>query len=1759
MQTRTSNAVSIRLASSRKSKLRSMCFMLALVVISACAALAVRMFSGTVYYVTKSGNDGNDGQTWATAKASIQAAVNTAANGDQVWIAEGTYSEHVATNTSLAIYGGFVGSETSPTQRDLTAHTTAIDGGGSRTEFSAGNCALTLDGLTLQNGQQGIDLYNLSEFKLLNCKVLNNINEVGDYGYAGGMLAQAMSSIDIEDTTFSGNAHARTDLGNAEGGAIMAPHWDATFGSFTLKRCTFSNNRSASQGAAVFAPSWETVVVEDCTFSGNHTTNPNFWGSGALMLANWANQHGTLSVTNSTFSGNASAGTGEGGVTVYGFTTVNIQNCGILANSSGANGGAVINGCQAVNVVHTNVKNNTGHNIGGISIQNSTDVLVSQCEISGNQATDPTFDIGGGYVLNTSGTLLVERCLITNNQAGQTGGLQIDNSPNATVNLNLITDNRGINNDPYGCVGGLRVFGVPSGSTLTVTNNTFSGNQATGPNGAGGGFCNFDGQLILSHNTITGNTGTFVSGFQKNGGTLSANQNNFTGNSGQYAQAFFGNAATIANSLFARNTSTNGLTAVRLDGVGAVINNTFASNITSRGFTSGGSGGCAFRNNIIYGNPEWGAESWGNTINSDYNCYFGNGWGNSNGITMGQHDFVLDPKFVDPAGGDFHLSPDSKCVNHGDNGTVVGTLDLDDHARLQMNVVDCGCFESPYDRINHAPIALDDTGYSDGGVNTRINVLANDSDPDGDPIHVVSTSQGVHGSVTFDATSCLYIPAPGYSGPDSFIYTITDGSLNSSATVYITVSASQDDSKVRRLWVRRAFTPNDDLGYDLAVDPDGTTTSGGYLGTNTNDGNLYLQGITVNNSVLYSLQYSSGNPGLEGCTSLVRDGAGNTYGAGVLAGANGRWDWLVFKANSSGAILAAHYFDGASAGYDAVNKLVRDSAGNIYAAGFVDNAGTRGDGVVIKYDANLNVLWRRDLNTAGSNPDFWMNMELMPDGGVTAIGVTYTNGNNPDMLLARYAADGTLVFQDVYGTAGQEFGNYVSSDAAGNYSAIATGPGGNTVRHYSNSNVLLWTVTVPGTWCLNDQDYGAQLVCDSAGNTYVSTYAAGDISLVKLDPNGVVVWSRLYDGPADGDDLPTNIKLDRHGFLYISGAETAAGQGHNMLALSYDTDGNFRWKRTLNGSASGEDHATYIAFNDSGVVSVNGAMTTTGLGFDAASFSLQQAPVGAADTYSTAEDTPITGATSVLTNDIFAQTATAQLVSGPTKGTLTLRPDGTFDYTPNQDANGQDTFTYLVVNGTLSSDPVPVTINITPVNDPPVAKSQSVTTNEDTAVGVTLQGTDVEGDPLSYTVVTPPAHGMLTGTAPNLTYTSSLNYNGSDSFTFKANDGQADSNVATVSITINPVNDPPVAVNDTAATAKNTPVLISVLANDSDVDGDALTITGVTQGAKGTVVINANETVTYTPAGGQLGTDTFTYTISDGHGGTASATVTVNITNTTTNHPPTAVNDSASCANHKSVKVIVLANDSDVDGDPISVVSITQPTNGTSVLNGDNTVTYTPTGAFNGTDKFNYTITDGKGGLATATVSISVAVNGKPVAVSDAATTLNTTPITINVLANDSDPDGDAISVTGITQPLTGGSAVNNGDGTVTFTPTAGFKGKATITYTISDGYGGTATGNVAVTVTANNPPKAVADSVTTAHNTPIKIDVLANDSDPDGDPLTVVSVTQPLTGGTVAINGDNTVTFTPTAGFKGKAKFTYTISDGRGGTDTTNVTVTVQ
>ena len=264
---------------------------------------------------------------------------------------------------------------------------------------------------------------------------------------------------------------------------------------------------------------------------------------------------------------------------------------------------------------------------------------------------------------------------------------------------------------------------------------------------------------------------------------------------------------------------------------------------------------------------------------------------------------------------------------------------------------------------------------------------------------------------------------------------------------------------------------------------------------------------------------------------------------------------------------------------------------------------------------------------------------------------------------------------------------------------------------------------------------------------------------------------------------------------------------------------------------------------------------------------------------------------------------------------------------------------------------------------------------------------------MTASAATTPAHGTAAVNPDGtITYTPAANYHGTDSFSYTVGDGNGATATATVAVTVTPTNDGPVAVDDVATTAEDTAVVVSALTNDTDLDGDTLTVSAATAPAHGTATVNGDGTITYAPAGNYHGADSFSYTIGDGNGATATATVSVTVT--PTNDGPVAVDDAATTAEDTAVSIAVLPNDTDLDGDTLTVSSVTAAAHGTALVNADGTITYTPAANYHGADSFSYTVGDSNGGTATATVSVTVTpTNDGPVAVDDAATTAEDTAV----------------------------------------------------------------------------------------------------------------------------------------------------------------------
>ena len=396
---------------------------------------------------------------------------------------------------------------------------------------------------------------------------------------------------------------------------------------------------------------------------------------------------------------------------------------------------------------------------------------------------------------------------------------------------------------------------------------------------------------------------------------------------------------------------------------------------------------------------------------------------------------------------------------------------------------------------------------------------------------------------------------------------------------------------------------------------------------------------------------------------------------------------------------------------------------------------------------------------------------------------------------------------------------------------------------------------------------------------------------------------------------------------------------------------------------------------------------------------------------------------------------------------------------------------------------------------------------------------------------------------------------------------------ATISVTVTGENDTPDAVDDNVSVDEDTPLTVDVLANDSDPDGDVLTVSSVSDPAGGTTTVNPDGTVTYTPDQDFSGTDTFTYTVTDPSGATDTATVTVTVN--PVNDPPVAADDAGNVNSDATTIIDVLANDTDVDGDTLTVTSVQDPAGGTVTINPGGTITYNPNGAFDnlGTgqtavETFTYTVADASGATDTATVSVTITgVNTPPVAVDDNVTTTNDASAIFNLTANDSDADLDDVEILSVNSTGVQGLVfVGTDDDTIFYDPNGAFDGLTgtetateTLTYTVTDGNGGTDTATVTITITnGNSDPTVVDDTATVDQGDVVTVNVLDNDSDPDGDTLTVSTVSTP-TSGTAVINPDGTITYTPDQDFSGPTdSFTYTASDGRGGTATATVTVTV-
>ncbi|GAB3991970.1 hypothetical protein GCM10028807_23790 [Spirosoma daeguense] len=553
---------------------------------------------------------------------------------------------------------------------------------------------------------------------------------------------------------------------------------------------------------------------------------------------------------------------------------------------------------------------------------------------------------------------------------------------------------------------------------------------------------------------------------------------------------------------------------------------------------------------------------------------------------------------------------------------------------------------------------------------------------------------------------------------------------------------------------------------------------------------------------------------------------------------------------------------------------------------------------------------------------------------------------------------------------------------------------------------------------------------------------------------------------------------------------------------------------------------------------------------------------------------------SVLANDTqngqpISGTVAVTVSTPPAIGTATVNANGTITYTPIDGFSGPVSFTYTICAPGQTTICSSAAVSLT-VNAVIVATPDQSTTSAGTSVTTTVLANDTRnGQPASTTNVTvsissPPASGTATVNANGtISYVPAPGFSGPISYTYTicdiAQPGQCSS--APVSITVNTV----VVTNpDQVTTASGTPISITVLANDTrnglPASTTNVTVTVVSQPPNGTAVLNANGSITYTPAPAFFGVNSFSYQVCDISQPSQCSTNLVIVTVLPSR--PLPQNDFNQTLVNRAVSGNVLTNDQESAGLSLTVTATPTagPANGTLILTPAGNYTYTPANSFTGTDSFTYQVCNAGAQCATAVVTIKVRDNAPnnndaPIAQNDQAVTTPNTSVIIAVKANDSDPDGQPLGQPILVTSPVNGNVTVNANGTITYTPVNSFTGVDSFTYQICDN-GSPVLCDVATVIVTVRPNPAVNqtfafdDAFSTFTNAAIVGNVSVNDQDLEGNTQTVA--TTPVRGpanGLLALSANGSFTYTPNTGFTGTDSFVYQVCDNGTGPACTTAT----
>jgi len=632
-------------------------------------------------------------------------------------------------------------------------------------------------------------------------------------------------------------------------------------------------------------------------------------------------------------------------------------------------------------------------------------------------------------------------------------------------------------------------------------------------------------------------------------------------------------------------------------------------------------------------------------------------------------------------------------------------------------------------------------------------------------------------------------------------------------------------------------------------------------------------------TLLHEARYSGPGAKSDLARDIKRDAAGNIYVTGFSVDAVTGPDMITIKYSADLTLQWAARFSGPgnnSARLESGHSLAVDAQGNVYVAGVCAGSGGRFDLALVKYDPSGQQVWVRFYNGPGDHDDERPGLALDPAGNVYVACSTWVGSamggedRNSDYATMKYAPDGTLRWVRLYNGPGSSTdqpgfqggpggGNFIVADAAGSvyvtggsYSGYSSYLGRHTgydvaTVKYDTDGVQQWVARYdnPG---VASQDSGHALALGGDGYLYVTGHSYGatsraDYVTLKYDPaTGSQQWAARYDGPVHLEDRAYAVVADANGFVYVTGGSAGAADGNeDCVTIKYDATGNQSWVQRYNGPASAGG-----TYRDTGYgigVDKGGNVFVTGMTIQSA---YQQS----------------------LTTFKYDSAGNPQWIRF-------LQQDSA-GYAVAVDEDLGDVYVAGLAAYAGSYYDLVVLHYAGVVNRAPTAADMSLSTDEDTPASVTLQASDPDGDSLSFVPVTGPAHGTLTGTAPHLTYHPAPGWYGTDSFTYKASDGKVDSNLATVTITVQPVNDLPTASAGTDQVLEGTGVTtpVTLTGSGSDPDGDTLTFTW----SHGASVLGNTASLTVSLP---LGVHVLNLTVDDGYGGIAADEVIVTIRDTT--------------------------------------------------------------------------------------------------------------------------------------------------------------------------------------------------------------------------------------------------------------------------------------